>query len=179
MLYANNKARQDITWHPLMGKMKTALYVAIIPFLAGTSVISFYDIGYSDFQQESNDQGNTSSYFHFSQHMRIFQVNRIRVLFFSNLLFNSGYHTTHYTDVIMEAIASEVTSLTIVYSIVYSDTDQRKHQSTASLAFVRGIHRGPVNSPHKWPVTRKCFHLMTSSCLGNCVPESGIYETDK
>ena len=38
---------------------------------------------------------------------------------------------------------------------VYSDADQRKHQSSASLAFVRGIHRGAVNSPHKWPVTRK------------------------
>ena len=47
--------------------------------------------------------------------------------------------------------------LTIVYSIVYSDVDQRKHQSFALLAFVRGIHRGPVNSPHKWPVTRKMF----------------------
>ena len=34
---------------------------------------------------------------------------------------------------------------------------QRKHQSSASLAFVRGIHRRPVNSPHKWPVTRKMF----------------------
>ena len=57
----------------------------------------------------------------------------------------------------MSAIASHITSLTIVYSIVYSDADQRKHQSSASLAFVRGIHRGPVNSPHKWPVTRKMF----------------------
>ena len=52
-------------------------------------------------------------------------------------------------------IASQITSLTIVYSTVYSDADQRKHQSSASLAFVRGIHRGPVNSPHKWPVTLK------------------------
>ena len=50
-----------------------------------------------------------------------------------------------------------VTSLTIVYSVVYSDADQRKHQSSASLAFVHGIHRGPVNSPHKWPVTWKMF----------------------
>ena len=71
----------------------------------------------------------------------------------------------HYNDVIMVAIASLITSLTIVYSTVYSDADQRKHQSSASLAFVWGIHRGPVNSPHKWPVTRKCFHLMTSSCI--------------
>ena len=53
--------------------------------------------------------------------------------------------------------ASQTTSLTIVYSIVYSDADQRKHQSSASLAFVRGIHRGSENSPHKWPVTRKMF----------------------
>ena len=63
----------------------------------------------------------------------------------------------HYTDVIMGAIASQITSLTIVYSTVYSGADQRKHQRSASLAFVRGIHRGPVNSPHKWPVTRKMF----------------------
>ena len=57
----------------------------------------------------------------------------------------------------MGTIASQITSLTIVYSIVYSDADQRKDQSSASLAFVRGIHRWPVNSPHKWPVTRKMF----------------------
>ena len=43
----------------------------------------------------------------------------------------------------------------IVYSIVYSGADQRKHQISASLAFVWGIHRWPVNSPHKGPVTRK------------------------
>ena len=47
----------------------------------------------------------------------------------------------------MIEMASQITSLAIVYSIVYSDADQRKHQSSASLAFVRGIHRGPVNSP--------------------------------
>ena len=55
----------------------------------------------------------------------------------------------------MGAIASQINSLTIVYSTVYSDADQSKHQSSASLAFVRGIHRRPSNSPHKWPVTRK------------------------
>ena len=63
----------------------------------------------------------------------------------------------HYDDVIMDAIASQITSLTIIYSTVYSDADQSKHQSSASLAFVRGIHRWPVNSPHKGPVTRKMF----------------------
>ena len=65
--------------------------------------------------------------------------------------------TDHYNDVIMGTIASQITSLMTVYSTVYSDADQRNHQSSASLAFVRGIHRGPVNSPHKWPVTRKMF----------------------
>ena len=57
----------------------------------------------------------------------------------------------------MTMLASQITSLAVVYSIVYSGIDQRKHQSSASLAFVQEIHRGPVNFPHKWPVTRKMF----------------------
>ena len=66
----------------------------------------------------------------------------------------------HYDDdVIMSLMASQITSLMIVYSTVYSGADQRKHKSSASLAFLRGIHRGPVNSPHKWPVTRKMFRF--------------------
>ena len=63
----------------------------------------------------------------------------------------------------MSAIASQITSLTIVYSTVYSDADQRKHQSSTSLAFVRGIHRGPVNSRTNGQKRGKCFHSMTSS----------------
>ena len=66
-------------------------------------------------------------------------------------------HDFHYNDVIMSALAPHITSLTIVYSTAYSGADQRKHQSSASLAFVRGIHRWPVHSQHKWPVTRKMF----------------------
>ena len=72
-------------------------------------------------------------------------------------LWNFMFLTHHYNDVIMGMIASQINSLTIVYSTVYSEEDQRKHQSYASLAFVRGIHRGPVNSPHKWQVRRKMF----------------------
>ena len=63
----------------------------------------------------------------------------------------------HYNDVIMTTMASQITSPTIGYSTVYSGGNQRKHQSSASLAFVRGIHRWPVNSPHKRSVTRKMF----------------------
>ena len=59
----------------------------------------------------------------------------------------------HYNDVIMSAMASQIPSLTIVYSTIYSGADQRKHQSSASLVFVRRIHRWPV----KRPVTQKMF----------------------
>ena len=57
----------------------------------------------------------------------------------------------------MGAMASQITSLITVFSTVNSGTDQRRHQSSASLVFVRGIHRWPVNSPHKWPLTWKMY----------------------
>ena len=82
------------------------------------------------------------------------QIGMINIVFLGHICTELVYH---YNDVIMGTISSQITSLTIVYSITYSDADQRKHQSSASLAFVRGIHRGPVNSPNKWPVTRKMF----------------------
>ena len=63
----------------------------------------------------------------------------------------------HYSEVMMDAIASQITILPIVYSTVYSGTHQLKHPSSASLVFVPGIQRWPVNSPHKGPVTRKMF----------------------
>ena len=63
----------------------------------------------------------------------------------------------HYGDVIMRAIASHITSVSMVCSTVCSGADQRKHQSSTSLAFVRGIPRWPVNSPYKRPVTREIF----------------------
>ena len=63
----------------------------------------------------------------------------------------------HYDDVIMGSMASPITSLTIVYSTVYSGADQGKHQSPASLDFVRVIYQVPENSVHKWPVTPKMF----------------------
>ena len=61
----------------------------------------------------------------------------------------------HYNDVIMGSMVSQITSLTISCRTVYSGADQRKHQSSASLAFVWGIHRWPVKFPHKGPITRK------------------------
>ena len=70
---------------------------------------------------------------------------------------------THYVDVIMTTMASQITSLTVVYSTAYSDADQRKHQSSASLAFVWGLHRDRWIPRTKGQLRGKCFHLMTSS----------------
>ena len=64
---------------------------------------------------------------------------------------------SHHTDIIMGAMASQITRVSTVYSTVCWGVDQRKHQSSASLAFVRGIHRWLLNSPHKGSVTRKMF----------------------
>ena len=64
---------------------------------------------------------------------------------------------SHYNDVIMGEMVSQITSLTIVHSTIYSGADQRKHQSSASLAFVQGIHQWLVNSPHRWPEMQKMF----------------------
>ena len=72
-------------------------------------------------------------------------------------MFNEYFGSIHYNDVIMSAMAPQITNLTIVDSIVYSGADHRKYQSSASLAFVRGIHRWPVNSLHKGPVKQKMF----------------------
>ena len=57
----------------------------------------------------------------------------------------------------MSPMASQITGVSIVCSAVCSGADQRKHQSSASMTFIRGIHRWPVNSPHKGPITRKMF----------------------
>ena len=61
----------------------------------------------------------------------------------------------HYSDVIMSAMASQITSIWTVWSTVCSGAHQRKHQIFVSLAFVREIHRWPVDFPHKGSVTWK------------------------
>ena len=78
-------------------------------------------------------------------------------VFFRYGITNDVLTLLHYNDIIIRAMASQITSLMIAYSTVYSGADQRKHQSSAPLSFVRGIHRGPLNSPHKRPVTREMF----------------------
>ena len=64
---------------------------------------------------------------------------------------------SHYSDVMMRVKVFQVIGVLIVCSIVRSDADQRKYKNSAPLVFVRRIHRWPVDSPHKGPVTRKMF----------------------
>ena len=82
---------------------------------------------------------------------------------FITYLINRFFKGYHYADVIMTKMASQITSLTVVYSTVYSDADQIKHQSSASLAFVWGIHRDRWIPRTKGQLRGKCFHLVTSS----------------
>ena len=87
---------------------------------------------------------------------------------FPSLCLQMALHfTVPYNDVIMTTIASQITSLAFVYSTVYSDADQRKHQSSASLAFVWGIPRDRWIPRTKGQLRGKCFHLMTSSWMGH------------
>ena len=88
----------------------------------------------------------------------------------------AGFFFFHYNDIRMSSMVSQIASLMIVYSTVYSGADQRKHQSSVSLASVRGIHRWLVNSPHKGPVMRKMFpfhDIIMHGCQGNGAYRSG------
>ena len=120
--------------------------------------------------------------------LNVVPVNGTNYLFYSNscqvychlcfIYFDcyscKGVLYIHYSDVIMGPMASQITSLAIVYSTVYSDADQRKLQSSASLAFARS----PVNSPHKWQVTRNMFPfddaIMCKSRAGVTIFESYV-----
>ena len=67
------------------------------------------------------------------------------------------YGIRHNSDVVIDAMASQITGVSIAWLTVYSGADHRKQQSSASLAFVKVIHRWLAHSPHKGPVTRKMF----------------------
>ena len=84
-------------------------------------------------------------------HTNCLDIRRFQITFLEQM------PRSHYRDVIMSTMAYRITSLTTLYSTVYSGADQRKHQSSASLTFVSGIQRWPVNSPQKGPATRKIF----------------------
>ena len=68
----------------------------------------------------------------------------------------NGFYAIIY-DVIISAMASQITVVSIVYPTICPGADKKMHQTSAWLTFVRGIHRWPVNSPHKGSVTRIMF----------------------
>ena len=109
----------------------------------------------------STQPERVKSYFAGGQKLEQFQaLNELTLLMLSSMDIMFSIHafaSSHYGDVIIYLRASQIASVSVVCSTVGSGVDQRKHQSSSSLAFVQGIHRWPVNSPHKWPVTRKMF----------------------
>ena len=91
---------------------------------------------------------------------------------FNTLRHEQNHRHFHNNDVIMSTMASSINSVSIVCSTVCSDADQREHQSSASLAFVRGIHRWPVNSSYKGPETWKMFPFDDVIMLQTTLPNS-------
>ena len=87
------------------------------------------------------------------------------MLFWSTRMYILGCQkdVIHHNDVIMSTVASQITSLAIVYSSIYSGADQRKHERSASLAFVRGIHQWPVNCYYGCVFIQACMcHICPS-----------------
>ena len=75
----------------------------------------------------------------------------------------------HYNDIMMSVMASQITSLSIVYATVCSDTDQRKHQSSVSLAFVRGIHKmADISLQRRHDECHGISNNQPLNCLLNC-----------
>ena len=107
----------------------------------------------SIFKIEMLERGHNFQIMSWLSHLRV--LKHVSLTYF--VVIGGEKEMSHYSDVLMGTMAFQITSIMIVYSTVYSGADQRKHQSSASLAFVRGIHRLPVNFPHKGPVTRKMF----------------------
>ena len=97
-------------------------------------------------------------------HWKLQQISYSRPSDYGDGTTEHEFDALHYIDVIMTTMASQITSLTVVYSTVYSDADQRKHQSSASIAFVWGIHRDRWIPRTNGQLRGNCFHLMTSSC---------------
>ena len=91
----------------------------------------------------------------------VLRYRPIPCMVYSTGLFKKQYDCPSSGESVLKDICDYIKwitiTITVIYSTVYSDADQRKHQSSASLAFVQAIHRGPVNYPHKWPVMRTMF----------------------
>ena len=107
-----------------------------------------------------------NTFYHINMVNILFKLNQITVCQMctkhKHLATEIYSNDSRYTGVAMSAMASHIIGISSVFSTVCSCAHHRKHQSSASLAFLRGIDRWPMDSSHKRPVTRKCFPLMTS-----------------
>ena len=83
----------------------------------------------------------------------------LTVFYHNSVSMDVSISSLYYGDIMMSAISSQITSVLIVCSTVFACADQRKYQSSASLAFVRGIHKRQVDSLYKGPVTLKMFDV--------------------
>ena len=142
-------------WNAYAISLKCVLLIRLLEVLSSVSMyrcVTMYD--WTDQNNGINIQDNTLR----TKYVENKSVNRPHYMYQWTCVVEIVWES-HYNDVILSAMAPQITSLTIVYSIVYSRRRWKKHQSSSSLAFVRGIHRWPVNSPHKGPVTGKMFPL--------------------
>ena len=120
-----------------------------------------FNIKMTSYQYRKSHCGDKTAVRSSYLHNGIFYTGKMSSLYWTRAqvpISESGQcNSSHYSDVIMSVMASQITSVSIVCTTVCSGADQRKHQSSASQAFVRGIHRWPVNSAYKGQVTRKVF----------------------
>ena len=147
--------RKIFDWNACAISLKRVLLIRLWEVLSSVSMyrcVTMYD--WTDQNNGINIQDNTLR----TKYVENKSVNRPHYMYQWTCVVKIVWES-HYNDVILSAMAPQITSLTIVYSTVYSRRRWKKHQSSSSLAFVRGIHRWPVNSPHKGPVTRKMFPL--------------------
>ena len=142
----------------------TTVATTLVPYLKSSQVIAIYmTIGYAYITYT----GTRSL-----KKMSCRELTRV-------IKYQDSSASNHYSDVIISGMVSQITCVRIVYSTVCSGEDRRKHQSSASLAFVGGIHRWPANSPHKGPVARKMFPFddVIMLAAGRHVPQSHDHVT--
>ena len=151
-LYVCTPTLQMSNWNRYLESFKNLLRSDIIPTLSRQ--IHVYPRVFSSFLSPIKRRGLSDEC---KTDLDGFPVDFINCVSISYLLIPAEKQRFHYSDGIMGAMATQITGVSVVCSAVCWGADQRKPQSSASLAFVGGIHRWPVDSRHKGPVRRKMF----------------------
>ena len=127
------------------------------PDVGGTKLLALFFFHYGQFLFGNNYKINCLNYIHIWQESQQLSCGNTCEIWMWYTTGPAIYYDAHDSDIIMSAMTSKITGISIVWRTVWSGTHERKHQSSASLAFVRGIHWWSVDSPHKRPVTWKVF----------------------